>query len=54
MTDYHVNGAKYVCEIAAIVGAKRAYLKGGSPSCDREGVTGEMLRRAGVVVTRVP
>jgi len=34
-------------------GAKRAYLKGGSPSCDREGVTGEVLTRGGVKVIRV-
>jgi hypothetical protein len=25
-----------------------------SPSCDREGVTGELLRRAGIKVVRVP
>ena len=54
VTDFHVNGAKYTLEIARIVGASRAYLKGGSPSCDREGVTGEVLRRAGITVIRVP
>lgn len=54
VTSFHVNGAKYVCEIAQIVGCKRAYLKGGSPSCDRDGVAGEVLRRAGVAVVRVP
>ena len=54
VTMYHVNGAKYTLEIAKIVGAHRAYLKGGSPSCDREGVTGEVLRRGGVSVIRVP
>ncbi len=54
VTMYHVNGAKYTLEIAKIVGARRAYLKGGSPSCDREGVTGEVLRRGGVKVVRVP
>jgi len=26
-----------------IVAARRAYLKGGSPSCDRQGVAGELL-----------
>jgi len=40
-------------EIAEIVDAKRAYLKGGSPSCDREGVTGESLTRGGVRVIRI-
>jgi len=53
VTRFHVDGAKYTLEIAEIVGARRAYLKGGSPSCDRDGVTGEVLRRAGVRVVRV-
>lgn len=54
VTRFHVAGARYTLEIAKLVGAWRAYLKGGSPSCDREGVTGEMLRRAGIEVVRVP
>ena len=54
LTDFHINGSRYTLEIAEIVGARRAYLKGGSPCCDREGVTGEFLRRAGLQVTRVP
>ena len=54
VTRFHVAGARYALEIAEIVGARRAYLKGGSPSCDREGVTGEMLRRGGIKVIRVP
>ena len=53
VTRYHVNGAKYTLEIARIVGASKAYLKSGSPSCDKEGVTGELLRRAGIQVIRV-
>jgi len=53
VTRFHVNGARYTLEIAKIVGAQRAYLKGGSPSCDREGVTGEILKRRGVKVIRV-
>ena len=53
VTGYHINGAAYVLEIAKIVGANRAYLKGGSPSCDRDGVTGETLRRGGVRVIRI-
>jgi uncharacterized protein YbbK (DUF523 family) len=52
-TNYHVNGAKWTLELAQIIGAKRAYLKSGSPSCEREGVTGELLRRAGIKVIRV-
>lgn len=54
VTRFHVNGAHYTLEMALIVGAKRAYLKGGSPSCDRDGVTGELLKRAGLTVIRVP
>lgn len=53
VTDFHVNGARYTLELAEIVGAQRAYLKSGSPSCDREGVTGELLQRPGVKVIRV-
>jgi len=54
VTKFHINGAKYTLEIAKIVGARRAYLKGGSPSCDREGATGEILKRGGIKVIRVP
>ena len=54
VTQFHVNGAKYTLEIAKIVGARRAYLKTGSPSCDKEGVTGELLKRAHIKVVRVP
>lgn len=54
VTHFHVNGARYTLEIAKIVGAQRAYLKGGSPSCDREGVTGEILKRSDIKVIRVP
>jgi len=54
VTKFHINGAKYTLEIAKIVGARRAYLKGGSPSCDKEGVTGEILKRGGIKVIRVP
>ena len=54
VTRFYINGANYTLEIAEIVGARRAYLKGGSPSCDREGVTGEILKRNGITVVRVP
>jgi len=54
VTKYHVQGSEYTLEIAKIVGAERAYLKGGSPSCDKDGVTGKILRRAGIQVIRVP
>lgn len=54
VTQFHVNGAAYALEIAQIVGARRAYLKAGSPSCDRDAVTGELLRRGGLTVIRVP
>jgi uncharacterized protein YbbK (DUF523 family) len=54
VTHHYLNGSAYTLEIAQVVGAQRAYLKGGSPACDREGVTGEMLRRGGIQVVRVP
>ncbi len=54
VTQFHVNGARYLVEIARIIGAHRAYLKGGSPSCDLNGVAGELLRREGIEVVRVP
>lgn len=54
VTENHVNGARYVSEMAYIIGAHRAYLKSGSPSCDRDGITGEILRRGGMTVIRVP
>lgn len=54
VTQHYLNGAQYTLEIAEIVGARIAYLKGGSPSCDVQGVTGEVLKRAGIRVVRVP
>jgi len=53
VTRFHVDGARYALEIAQIVGAGRAYLKGASPSCDRQGVTGEVLTRGGIKVIRI-
>jgi len=43
VTIFYIDGAHHVCEIAEIIGANRAYLKSGSPACDRHGVTGEAL-----------
>lgn len=54
VTQFHINGAKYVLEIAKITDAYRAYLKAGSPSCDKQGVTGEVLKRGGIEVISVP
>ncbi len=53
VTDHHIAGGEYTLEIAQIVGAKKAYLKGGSPSCDKEGIVGEILTRGSVQVVRV-
>lgn len=47
VTRFHLNGAQYALEIVEIIGARRAYLKGGSPSCDRQGVAGKSSRAAG-------
>jgi len=54
VTAFCINGANYTREIAEIIGAWRAYLKGGSPSCDQKGVTGEVLSRAGIKVIGIP
>ena len=54
VTQFHINGAGRTLEIAKIIGARRAYLKAGSPSCDKEGVTGELLKREDVKVISVP
>jgi uncharacterized protein YbbK (DUF523 family) len=53
VTHFHIDGGRYTLEIAQLVGARRAYLKAGSPSCDRDGVAGEILRRGGIEVIRV-
>ena len=53
VTDFHIRGAEYTLEIALIVGVKKAYFKGGSPSCDKDGIVGEILRRGGIQVVRV-
>ena len=53
VTDFHIAGGEYTLEIARIIGAKKAYMKGGSPSCDKEGIVGEILTRGGVHVVRV-
>ena len=53
VTRFHIDGARYTLEIAQTVGARRAYLKAGSPSCDRHGIAGEVLARGGITVIRV-
>ena len=53
VTDFHIAGGEYTLEIAQIIGARKAYMKGGSPSCDKEGIVGEILTRGGVQVVRV-
>ena len=54
LTEFLVNGSRYTLEIAEIIGACRAYMKAGSPSCDVQGVTGELLNRNGIKVVSVP
>ncbi len=53
MTEFHVKGSYITLEIAQQIGARRAYMKSGSPTCDKNGVTGEVLRRGGIQVIRV-
>jgi uncharacterized protein YbbK (DUF523 family) len=50
---FHANGANYTLEISQIIGAQNAYFNIGSPSCDKEDVTGEMLKRIDIKVVRV-
>lgn len=54
MTDFHIKGGEVTLEMAKIIGAEKAYLKGGSPSCDKEGIAGEILQRGDVRVVKVP
>ncbi|MFO7958694.1 MAG: DUF523 domain-containing protein [Candidatus Brocadiia bacterium] len=53
LTQAHLDGAEHTLDIARIVGVRRAYMKSGSPSCDREGIAGEVLSRGGVKVIRI-
>ena len=53
MTEFHIRGSEITLEVARLVGARRAYMKSGSPTCDKDGVTGEVLRRGGIQVIRV-
>ena len=53
-TDFNIRGSEYAVEMARIIGIKRAYLKSGSPCCDRAGITGELFKRNGIKVIRVP
>jgi uncharacterized protein YbbK (DUF523 family) len=65
VTEWFTRGAAHAVQLATATGASRAVLKARSPSCgcreiydgsfsgvriDREGVTAEALRRAGVEV----
>ena len=52
VTEHHIKGSYITLEIAQQVGARRAYLKSCSPSCNRDDVTGEVLRRGGIQVIR--
>lgn len=43
-------GAKYALGVARLYGCKKAFLCKGSPSCDKEGFTGELLAKHGITV----
>ncbi len=45
ITRLLINRAGYKLEVTKVVDSCRAYLKMGSLSCEREGVTGELLKR---------
>ncbi|KPK62024.1 MAG: hypothetical protein AMK73_06965 [Planctomycetes bacterium SM23_32] len=65
VTEQCVRGARIVADLAALVGARRALLKEGSPSCgvrrirrggqdaEGQGVTAGLLRRKGVRIDGV-
>ena len=50
VSKYFIKGAKIALQIAHIYGCKKAFLCKGSPSCDKTGFTGELLRKAGIEV----
>ena len=53
-TAEFLRGAAETLSIARALGARRAFLKAGSPSCDeRAGVTAARLRTAGIDVVRI-
>ena len=50
VSKYFIKGAEIALQIARIYGCKKAFLCKGSPSCDKTGFTGELLRKAGIEV----
>lgn len=45
-----IAGANYALGVARLYECKKAFLCEGSPSCDKEGFTGELLRQNGITV----
>jgi len=52
-TKYYIKGAKLALKIAKLYGIKKAYLKKGSPSCGKGGVTRELFERNGIKVCQI-
>lgn len=52
-TEYYEKGSKIALKIARIYGTKKAYLKKGSPSCGKKGLTRRLFEKSGIKVFQV-
>ena len=52
-TKYYKKGAKLALEIAKMYNVKKAYLKKGSPSCGKNGITRKLFERNGIKVYQI-
>jgi len=49
-TNFYLNGAKKALKIAKMLGVKKAYLKNGSPSCGKQGITRKLFEKNDIKV----
>jgi uncharacterized protein YbbK (DUF523 family) len=49
----YIKGAKLSLKIAKMYGVKRAYLKKGSPSCGKDGITRKLFEDNGIKVYQI-
>lgn len=52
-TEYYERGAKLALKIAKMYGVKKAYLKKGSPSCGKGGITRKLFEENGIKVYQI-
>lgn len=52
-TDAYEKGARFVLHVAKKLGATKAYLKKGSPSCGKNGVCRKLLEKEGFNVCQI-